>query len=60
MATERNAPPPQAAPVPLPRLAGYEPLLRDFAVILPRLRGWGTTRRVVEGSPDRSGAGGTQ
>jgi hypothetical protein len=45
------APPPPPSAVPLPRFAGEEPAARFGATwILPRLRGSGTTRSVVEGA----------
>jgi hypothetical protein len=44
------APPPPAAPVPLPRLTGEDPLWHDLSMILPRQRGSGTMRSMVEGA----------
>jgi len=49
--SEISAPPPPPSAVPLPRFAGEDPALRPAAtVILPCLRGRGTTRSVVEGA----------
>jgi len=48
---DAKAPPPPPSAVPLPRFAGEDPMSRPAApLILPRLRGRGTTRSVVEGA----------